>query len=148
MNVDRLIDVSARMAKSPPMMMRERYEDAPLLFADDETYTTEQLQQPYESPSEVLSTVPSPNEFRETVGTNDVFNRDLQQVLPTTVPPDPTMMQQTTTTSSESQTWRYMGLDSTQLLIFSTALSTGCLLLSFVVSMMSPKSGGGGTQLL
>jgi len=127
--------------------MRETYQDAPLLFADDETYTTEQLQQPYESPSEVLSTVPSPEEFRQNVGTNDVFNRDLQQVLPSTVPPVPTTMQETTTTSSESQTWRYMGMDSTQLLIFSTALSTGCLLLSFVISMMGPK-GAGGTQLL
>lgn len=140
--IDRLIDVSSRFAKNPPLI-REEFEDAPLLFADDETYTTEQLQQPYESPSQVLSTVPSPEQFRQTVGTNDVFNRDLQQVLPTTVPPAPVVQQTTTTTSSESRKWLYMGLDSTQLLIVSTAVCTGCLLLSFVISMLSPKATGG-----
>jgi hypothetical protein len=144
--LDRLIDVSSRMARTPPS--KERYEDAPLLFADDEAYTTQQLQQPYESPSEVLSTVPSPDEFRQTVGSNDVFNRDLQQVLPSTMPPAPTMQQQTTVTSSETQSWKYMNMDSTQLLIVATALCTGCLLLSFVVSMMSPKASTGSRMLL
>ena len=141
MVVDRLIDVSSRFAISPAS--QERYEDAPLLFADDETYTTQQLQQPYESPSEVLSTVPSPDQFRQTVGTNDVFNRDLQQVLPTTAPPTPVVQQMDTTTFNESSKWTYMGMNSGQLLIVSTATCTGCLLLSFVVSMLSPKATGG-----
>lgn len=147
--IDTLIDVSSTMARAPTKPLADRrietYTDAPLLFSDDETYTTEQLQQPYNSPaSQYLSTVPSPDEFRQAVG-ND-FNRDLQQQLPTTTPPPPTLQQQQTTTSSESVSWGVMGMNSTQLLIFMTALCTGCLLLSFVVSMMSPKNTG--TQLL
>jgi hypothetical protein len=144
--MDSLIDVSSKMARIKRV---EPYTDAPLLFADDEQYSTQELSQAYSTPSsEYLDNVPTPQDFRSNLGAPGVFDRDLQQNLPSTQPPAPVVQQQTVTTSQEKQKWKVMGMTSYQFLIFTIALCTGCMLLSFIVSMMGPSTQQPMSQLL
>lgn len=148
--MDSLIDISSKMASIKKRNV-EPYTDAPLLFADDEQYSTQQLSQAYSTPtSEYLNNVPTPEEFRSTLegSTPGVFDRDLQQNLPSTQPPPPTIQQATTTTSQQSQKWKIMGMTSYQFLIFTIAICTGCMLLSFIMSMMGPNTQQPTSQLL
>ena len=136
--MDNLIDVSSRMAKIK-RPVTERYEDQ-LLFADDEQLTTEEMNQNYTPPAALLN-VPPPDQFRTQVegSTPGLFSPDLQQTLQTTPPPAPVLSQESVTDSTQEKKWTFMGMDNIQFLIMVTALMTGCLILSFIVSLMSPS---------
>ena len=146
---------------------KEMYVDAPLtqapatnlgdqlLFADDEFVKGDADAQPppyanpqsapganmYSGTQNVLSVpgITAPNEFQKAVGANALgigTATGTYVAPPPTMPPPPTIAAQQTTT----QKWAPMGMSNTQVLIFTVALCTGCLLLFFIVGMSSGRT--------